>query len=315
MTNSRDVNTYTRYQRPDRNDYTEASHFSPTLRPFSNFKSSRKASISNKSLEGGQSIRTDTISREQKKFKPSAKRKNRFRSPSGSKPRRKLKSKRKSDHTVFKQMNEYRKKSGELRHRNLDNKGGVYRNENYGHPNHYEGSSNPPENDYYDNFPHEYTSTHQHTNHNLNLKSDRHDIDIDRHDVVTQKNKNNQESSKKDGEDYEYLYYYYYDYVYPDDDIAQSLGESGEWVSYEPELRTQDLSASQIYNGYEMLPTPLASNGTSIQSNSTVKNTKELKNENVRTKISVEVSGATKFDEPAEDETDKKNEVTTSKSG
>merc|ERR1711899_362910 len=99
-----------------------------------------------------------------------------------------------------------------------------------------------------------------------------------RHDVVSKKNKNKGKGSKEDGEDYEYLYYYYYDYVYPDDEIAQSLGESGEWVNYGAEKRSQkDLSASHMYNGYEMLPTPLASNGTSSISNGTGDATKDIK--------------------------------------
>ena len=174
-------------------------------------------------------------------------------------------------------MNEHRKKSGEKRHQYLLDKE-VYANENYGHPNHYEESGKTPETNYYDNFPHEYTSAQQDTHRNLNLKSDRHDIDIDRHDVMSKKNKNKGKGSKEDGEDYEYLYYYYYDYVYPDDDIAQSLGESGEWVNYGAEKRSQkDLSASHMYNGYEMLPTPLASNGTSNISNGTQDATKDIK--------------------------------------
>merc|ERR1712223_1357934 len=126
-----------------------------------------------------------------------------------------------------------------------------------------------------------YTSAQQDTHRNLNLKSDGHDIDIDRHDVVSKKNKSKGKGSKEDGEDYEYLYYYYYDYVYPDDEIAQSLGESGEWVNYGAEKRPQkDLSASHMYNGYEMLPTPLASNGTSSISNGTRDATKDIKTNN-----------------------------------
>ena len=313
LSNNRDISTYTRYQKLDRT--SEASHFSPTIRPFRDFKASRKDTILNKSLEGGQSIQTDTISRERKKWKPSSKRKNRFGSASG-KPKRKLKTRRKSNHSVFKQMNEHRKKSGERRHQNLLDQG-VYRNENYGHPNHYEGSGKTPETNYYDNFPHEFTSAQQDTHRNLNLKSDRHDIDIDRHDVITKKNKNKKgKGSKEDGEDYEYLYYYYYDYVYPDDEIAQSLGESGEWVSYGAEKRSQDLSASHGYKGYEMLPTPLAANGTSTVSSTMKDAKKKLKNENNDDNSHLKLFDSVKINDPSQnkkdnsDKTDNENSTT-----
>ena len=165
-------------------------------------------------------------------------------------------------------MNEHRKKSGERRHSYTINEK-AYQDDNYGHPNHYEDSSEDFNNHYLSS--HQYASISEDNLHRkLNLNSDPHHIDY-----TTDSSKSKKNNSSDD--DYEYLYYYYYDYVYPDDAILQNLGENGEFLDYDPQQRARDLSASQRNNNdyYEMLPKPMASNGTVVTTNNS---TSELTN-------------------------------------
>ena len=242
----------------------ETKQFRPTSRPFNGFKLSRNDAKLIHTKERNIQMSRDQATLDRNESLASSRRKNTYHSSKG-RSRKKTKSRRKtSDHDVFKQMNEHRKKSGEKRNVHTFTKT-MYQNDNYGHPNHYEqGDGKEMNNDYHST--HQVVPTHQDTHRNLDLKIDRHDIDY----IIPKKNKKHKKGDKSDDEDYEYMYYYYYDYVYPDDDIAQSLGENGEWLNYGPQQRSNDFSASQRNNGesYEMLPQPLAANGTSILSNS-----------------------------------------------
>ena len=250
-------NTYNKYQ-PSQTHGKEESHFSPTVRPFLNFKPSRKTSSADNVNQNGYNIAQgqSQTSRKQATYKK------RYRPSKDYRYRKGLKSRRKSDNNVFKQMNEHRKKSGEKRQLNTMKHDDKYHNDNYGHPNHYEDGSVAMSQDGV--YP--YSSSSQDTHRHLNLKIDRHDIDY-----TSPKNKMHKDNNATDGDDYEYTYYYYYDYVYPDDEILQNLDEGGDWVDYGPHQKARDLSASQAYGDeyHEWLPRPMASNGTSTLPNNT----------------------------------------------